>query len=903
MADLKKTVEVIFAGTDDLSGVMRRIGVGMQDLEGNLGSVTSPMEDWTRNILAAETAVVAFGVTMAGVAINQAGQFSTSVAEIGTLFNGTTEQVDGLKSEILDYARNSTQSIDAINGAVYQAISTGTDWADSIELVAAAETLATAGRADLQSVTELLTGSMNAYGASVDQAADYSDVLFAAVQTGATNIPELSANLSKVTSVASAAGVPFDQLVATLSTLTLTQGSTAESATKLKALLTELIKPSDSLSLALGDVSLRGDGLQAVMLQLMQSTGGSAEEMSKLFGSTEALQAALALVNDPGGKFVEILGKMAERAGVAGDAAAAMAKEFENINQNLLNNIQVAFTEAGLPLLDSYGEAAGALAEVFKSLSFEFRGDAFKPLYDAADEAAETITETLQGIAKALPEALEGVDFEGLLAAFDGLGTEIAALFGGLDLTKPEDLKVAIQAIIDTVTTLTNLSAGAVSGLKPFIQGLAAMIDGANALGQDLKELVGQLLGLATGLNHLLPVLGAAGGALTLFAGAKGMAGAASSISTILPLLMNPVTGLIAGFGLLVAVAPNVYDLSRSLLGLETSTDAAQRRAKEMADQLVQLQKALNGDAEALAAADEQTKQLVETKAWFADSEKRIAEQVAFSNKSYEEQVQILFNSSVAQQNLNKVNEEGAKAQAELREWHIQNAKALASLTEEQIEALSVEQRRTLEHSKQIATENNWLTTTEKQTEATHELTDAQVKAQLSAKELADVRLKELEIMTDARLELEALASNERLKHMEFTFDLQVEQLKSDAERAIAIIDGLSDSIGVTAGLLSDLFGYFLEADNISERWYIQDQIELENERRQQQLDLQKELTEKQIDLMDAQIANLESGDGLIKIQADGLEPEIRAFMYRILDNIRIEMSRDNLAFITGVQN
>jgi hypothetical protein len=173
--DLQRTIEIIFAGVDNVGPTVQSVGRSLDELQGKVGGVTGPMADWTKTIIAAETALVGVGLAMAGVAVNQAGEFQTSIKEIGTLFGATQDQVKGLGDEILDYAVVSTASIEEINQSVYKAISTGTDYADSVKLVADAEVLATAGRANLADTTALLTSSLNAYGDGVQQAADYSD--------------------------------------------------------------------------------------------------------------------------------------------------------------------------------------------------------------------------------------------------------------------------------------------------------------------------------------------------------------------------------------------------------------------------------------------------------------------------------------------------------------------------------------------------------------------------------------------------------------------------------------------------------------------------------------------------------------------------------------------------------
>ncbi|MCK4502510.1 MAG: phage tail tape measure protein, partial [Desulfuromonadales bacterium] len=288
MADLQKTVEIIFGGRNDLSKV---VGDVERSLDG-LNDATQPFADMADDVLRAETAVIGLGVAFAGLSINQAGTFNDQFAEISTLIDDNVSDLGGYRQSILDYANDSTQSLESINGAVYSAISAGVDYTDALGVMNTAEQLAVAGKADLNSTLVALSSVMNAYGAEVGEASDYSDIFFTTVKQGQTTIPELAASLSQVTSVAVAAGVPFDDLAATTAALTATGMPTSQAITSIKAALTNIIKPSSDAQKAAADLgiefnttALKTQGLGGFMHTLYEATGGNIETMGRLFGS------------------------------------------------------------------------------------------------------------------------------------------------------------------------------------------------------------------------------------------------------------------------------------------------------------------------------------------------------------------------------------------------------------------------------------------------------------------------------------------------------------------------------------------------------------------------------------------------------------------------------------------
>jgi hypothetical protein len=76
MADLEKTIEILFSGTDaGLGRATQNAGRQIEGLSQSVGSVTGPVSDWTKSLLQAELALVGAGAAMAGLAVTQAGKF------------------------------------------------------------------------------------------------------------------------------------------------------------------------------------------------------------------------------------------------------------------------------------------------------------------------------------------------------------------------------------------------------------------------------------------------------------------------------------------------------------------------------------------------------------------------------------------------------------------------------------------------------------------------------------------------------------------------------------------------------------------------------------------------------------------------------------------------------------
>jgi hypothetical protein len=74
------------------------------------------------------------------------------------------------------------------------------------------------------------------------------------------------------------------------------------------------------------------------------------------------------------------------------------------------------------------------------------------------------------------------------------------------------------------------------------------------------------------------------------------------------------------------------------------------------------------------------------------------------------------------------------------------------------------------------------------------------------------------------------------------------------------------------------------------------------------EISMQQDAAKKQGDLIDAQVSllktktrKLEKGESLIEIKADGMEPEIEAFMWKVLNKIQIRANEEASEFLLGL--
>ena len=316
-------------------------------------------------------------------AISETIRFQSAIAEVSTLVDTATFDMKGLTAAALDNAAAFGQAPVEQAKAFYQIISAGaTSAAQAQDTLTAANRLAVGGVTDVATAADGLTSVLNAYGSRVQSAADVSDILFVGVRAGKTTVEELSNSLGKVAPIAAAAGVEFDQLVASVAALTKGGISTREAVTGVRGILAAVVKPSKEaeeaakrLGIQFNAAGLEALGFQGFIDQVVDKTGGSTAELAQLFGGVEALVPILALAGQAGVDFADIIEQMGDRAGVTEEAFNKIANSPGFQIQRLLAGIQAEaikvtsqFTTALVPVIRFLADNLDTLSRIVQAL-------------------------------------------------------------------------------------------------------------------------------------------------------------------------------------------------------------------------------------------------------------------------------------------------------------------------------------------------------------------------------------------------------------------------------------------------------------------------------------------------------------------------------------------------------
>ena len=425
----------------------------------------------------------AFGVgIIISSSISQARAFGTALSEVGTLIDGTAAQTEYLEQTSRQLAATYGGTGTAQAQAFYQAISAGASSVEAAtETLEAANRLAIGGVTDVTTAVGVLSTAMNVYASTNLTAAEASDAIFVAVKAGVTTVGELSAALGKVLPLAEKMGLTFDETAAAVAALTKGGLSTAESVTGLRAALAAVLGPSsqaEEIAKRLG-INFSASGLEArgfagFMADVVSSTGGSAEQMQTLFGSVEAVGAALAFSGSAGESMNAILGDMSNKAGATTEAFNKMSEDMQqrlNVVMGELWGLSVSFGStlltALVPALEGAAFALGTIADNADILAISIGVLAVTKLPALIASLAATVVwlGTMEGLFIAGAVASRGLAIAMNLipgvALFTGLTIALTGITRGFSESAraAADFKTAMSSVLDVQNALNTATA------------------------------------------------------------------------------------------------------------------------------------------------------------------------------------------------------------------------------------------------------------------------------------------------------------------------------------------------------------------------------------------------------------------------------------------------------------
>ena len=391
------------------------------------------------------------------LATREALAFERNMAEISTLLDVVPGQVNFLAQELKNLSGQYGQDINSQAKALYDIISAGaTSASEAIEILVQSNKLAVGGVSTTAIAADGLTSVLNAYGLAATDAARISDQLFTTVRLGKTTVNELATSLGRVAPIAAAAGIAFEEILASLALLTKGGLVITQAVTGIQQAISNFIKPAeraiklaDELGIAFGAATLRQFGFFGSLRRIRDAVGTDLLALGKLFGSIQALNSISSLLGSNFGELEDILDAVTNSAGAADEAFNKMADTNAFRVQTLVNKTKVAVIELGEQILILIA-----------------------PILQALNDNFDVVYETIQKIIPAIISFLQWS--QTLVYSIQSAGSWVGLWFNEGDIKDAKDTIADLQKQLNAVGVSSIFGDGFLSGSK---QGLRQQLE------------------------------------------------------------------------------------------------------------------------------------------------------------------------------------------------------------------------------------------------------------------------------------------------------------------------------------------------------------------------------------------------------------------------------------------
>ena len=283
--------------------------------------------------------------------------FETALAQMIGLVGVAKGQVAGFETEIRSMAEGVGITPRKLAEAMFFITSAGLRGSDAMDALTWSAKGSSAGLGDVLVVGDLVTSAMNAYGSSVLNAKQATDVLTATVREGKAVPSQLVGALGQILPITSQLGVRFDELGAAVAAMTRTGTSASTASVQLKAILSTLLKPTVQAQRQLEKMGLSAkmlrenivkNGLLSTLVLLKEKFEGNDEATATVFRNIRALTGVYDLLGANIKDNIAIFERMKNTAGMTDFAFSAVADTLTFKWSQMLATVHNAMVEIGM---------------------------------------------------------------------------------------------------------------------------------------------------------------------------------------------------------------------------------------------------------------------------------------------------------------------------------------------------------------------------------------------------------------------------------------------------------------------------------------------------------------------------------------------------------------------------
>jgi len=568
---------------------------GMQSFGQAVKDSTDPIATATAKSLAFAGAITAVSTALGSRIYQSAVEYESTLSDLAKVLEGGREEAERYGKQLDELALQYASNGQDLLGAMANFKQAGFDAAEAFGLVESSLKLMIAGDLEAGESSEYLVSILKGFRQPASEAGRAVDILNEVSNEYATSVKELAAGMAKLSPVASQMGFSFEETAGLLTPVIEVYRSGSEASNALTVALAKLQDDAKPVQDTLAQIGVAQYDANGALRSGRDIFLDVARAMQSVDDNTRGYLAAQLVGIEQSGRFSTVLrdlGKYLDISAVAANAAGSASKEVAvrlDTADAAARRADESFRQLSRTLGKAYrDEVKGVItasASLADALTNSIDSGDLNPLVQAIRPQIAAIEALFQSIGDNIEPALAKVDWTPLVDGIRELGGEfgdaLAALFDGFDLTTVDGLSEFIQRLINLMGDFSQYIAGVLDGLEPFMDTLNAVFGVISRGHPEMSNLLGELRGLATSANLVIPAISQLGatlfgviGELAEFAFKIGLAvsalklmqAAGLPVGAALRALMGVITALLPTLGTAIARFTGLAAAARLIL-------------------------------------------------------------------------------------------------------------------------------------------------------------------------------------------------------------------------------------------------------------------------------------------------------------------------------------------------
>ena len=290
-------LEIAIQAKNNASAELNNVSSSLGNIRGQLAGIT-----------ASAGAFAAVGAVAIREVVSTSLEADTAFREVRTLISDINdEDFAGLRRGIRAIATDLGVDLNSTIAATYSALSAGVPRDNVLDFVRIATKSSIGGVTDTNTAVVGLVSTLNAFGFDASQVGRIADIFFTTIERGQLTFEELSGYLFRVNPLASALGISFEEVSASLAAITTFGVPVAQASTALSSLFSALASPTDDLKQKLEELGYDGflpllgeKGFIGALLEISKQYEGDIDGFIRALGTKEALLAVLGITAGEG---------------------------------------------------------------------------------------------------------------------------------------------------------------------------------------------------------------------------------------------------------------------------------------------------------------------------------------------------------------------------------------------------------------------------------------------------------------------------------------------------------------------------------------------------------------------------------------------------------------------------